>query len=380
MEELSTQYPKLHPLLNTLKEGFQSTIRNIVANEVKEKGIRESSKIMEERENLSKIQKQFDDRGVIIEEQEGVIESKDDVIRELRRENEGLQAMLEKHRVNGIQLQDENDRLRVEIDRMHRMEEDIIEKCEMFESTDQDLAIALKEMREQEKQQEVSKFSKYSKEVPKLDLEKVQEIIRLKCESDNLDSYSEEEEEENEGEMNKYYSERNDYEDTSEEEVADPKQNLRALLGDLPSNPKPALFDYEEKKTESEVEPEIDHQNVEFENNHVPSDHSASKSSHLGSDKYVLYDDSSSAGSYYSGMISPANQESSFVPKLNLGGFKNFNTNPQPEKVQIIEPKPPVKMPNLEGLKQKDFQDEFMEKYNEFSDSWREQIEREKRY
>ena len=64
----------------------------------------------------------------------------------------------------------------------------------MFESTDQDLAIALKEMREQEKQQDRQKLEKYAKEVPKLDLEKVQEIIRLKCEEENM-SYEEEEEE-----------------------------------------------------------------------------------------------------------------------------------------------------------------------------------------
>lgn len=203
LEELTTHYPKLKDLLITLKEGFQATIRNIVANKIKEKGIRDSNKINEERENLHKIQKQFDDRGVIIEEQEDIIESKDDMIQQMKQriatltnENQSLQNMLEKHRVNGIKLQDENDQLRGDIERMRKLEDDIIERCEMFESTDQDLAVALKEMREQEKLEDAQKLEKYSKDVPKLNLEKVQEIIRLKCEEENMESYIEEEEEE----------------------------------------------------------------------------------------------------------------------------------------------------------------------------------------
>ena len=127
----------------------------------------------------------------------------------------------------------------------------------MFESTDQDLAIALKEMREQERVQDRTKFAKHAKEVPTLNLEKVQEIIRLKCEEDNYSEEEEEEEHEQEGE--RFFSERNGYDDTtSEEEVPDPKQNIRALLGglNLKSKPqvkeeekekKPALFDYEDK-------------------------------------------------------------------------------------------------------------------------------------
>jgi hypothetical protein len=59
----------------------------------------------------------------------------------------------------------------------------------MFESTDQDLAIALKELREQEKQKDALKFQKYADAVPKLNMEKVQEIIRLKAEADGMDSY-----------------------------------------------------------------------------------------------------------------------------------------------------------------------------------------------
>ena len=190
LEDLATSYPKLKGFLSKLKEGFQSTIRNIVANEIKQKGLIETNRIMQERENFKEEQKkQFADRQLKIEQQEDIIESKNDAIAQLRQENESLQSMLEKHRVNGMRLQDENDQLRMEMDRMRRMEEDIIEKCEMFESTDQDLAVALKELREQEKQKDALKFQKYADAVPKLNMEKVQEIIRLKAEADGMDSY-----------------------------------------------------------------------------------------------------------------------------------------------------------------------------------------------
>jgi uncharacterized coiled-coil protein SlyX len=220
-----------------LKEGFQTTIRNIVANEVKEKGIRESSKILKERENLCKIQKKYAEKELKIDQQEGVIES--------------LQNMLEKHRINGMKLQDENDRLRVELDAMRKIDNEkhspdqnsSIQSMGMFESTDRDMAIALKELREIDKQKDLAKFQKYAKAVPKLDMDKVQEIIRLKCESEATDSYCEGEEsessrDENEGserfsyDLKRYYSERNDYEDSTSnhEELANAKQNIRALL------------------------------------------------------------------------------------------------------------------------------------------------------
>lgn len=38
LERLSANYPKLERFLSAIREGFQATIRNIVANEVKEKG------------------------------------------------------------------------------------------------------------------------------------------------------------------------------------------------------------------------------------------------------------------------------------------------------------------------------------------------------
>lgn len=128
LDDLAAHFPKLKSLLNTVKEGFQTSIRNIVANELKEKGLRESNRILKERENLSRIQKGYDDRGVIIEEQEDIIEGKDSLIRSLKQENQNLQKMLEKHRVNGIKLQDENDHLRAEVERLRKIEEDALER------------------------------------------------------------------------------------------------------------------------------------------------------------------------------------------------------------------------------------------------------------
>jgi hypothetical protein len=123
----------------------------------------------------------------------------------------------------------------------------------------------------------------------------------------------------------------------------------------------------------------IDHENTidqwEFENNPEPED--PQNESILESGKYTLYDDSSSsAGSYYSDAMYETNPNNVWIPKLNLGGPPAPKTNPQP-----IKP-PPVGLGlgNLEVLKQKDFQDEFMENYNEFSESWREQIDRDKRF
>lgn len=85
-------------------------------------------KMKEDQETLHKIQKQFDDRGLIIEEQEDIIESKDDIITGLKEDNENLQIMLEKHRIKGMALQNEYDKLKNEVDRLKQFEQDAIER------------------------------------------------------------------------------------------------------------------------------------------------------------------------------------------------------------------------------------------------------------
>lgn len=90
----------------------------------------------------------------------------------------------------------------------------------------------------------------------------------------------------------------------------------------------------------------------------------------------MLYD-SSSSGSYRSDFAAEPNENNPQVPMLNLCLSK---------KPDVAIPKIPLvnskgQFENLKQQKQnKDFQDEFMEKINEFSESWREQIEREKRF
>ena len=187
LEQLSQTYPKLKNLLMIMKDGFQIAIRNIVANEINEKKIQNTDKIQQQKENLSKMQKQINDRRLIIEEQEDIIESKDNSIQQMKHklntltdENKNLQSMLEKHRVNGIQLQDENEKLKNEVNQIKKIQEDIIDHCDGLESTDQDMAQALKDIRDQEIINQFHKFEKYSKHVPKLNLEKVHEIIRQK--------------------------------------------------------------------------------------------------------------------------------------------------------------------------------------------------------
>jgi hypothetical protein len=195
-----------------------------------------------------------------------------------------------------------------------------------FESTDQELAIAIKELRDQEKLQVHQKLAKFSKEVPKLNLERVQEFIKLRSEEDNLDSYAEEEEEDSqydqEGsdrlsyDLKRYYSERNDYDEFSEDANSDAKNNIKELLKDLTitaksnleeSKKEGNLFDYEQRKM-SEVEDFGQHNTIdqcEFEENSLPEE----DESVIKSDRYMLYDDSSSAGSYYSDMMYEANPD-----------------------------------------------------------------------
>lgn len=124
LEEVSKNYPKLRNLLGIIKEGFQATIRNIVSNERK-KGKQDSNKI----------QKQFDDRGLIIEEQEDIIESKDEIIKQMKQrinqlkdDNHNLQGCIEKQRLSGIKLQEDNERLRVDLERAQKIEEEIFER------------------------------------------------------------------------------------------------------------------------------------------------------------------------------------------------------------------------------------------------------------
>jgi hypothetical protein len=90
-------------------------------------------------------------------------------------------------------------------------------------------------------------------------------------------------------------------------------------------------------------------------------------------------------------MFSDARETNPCVPKLNLGGFKTQNAPPIPNIQNLpqnnTKPKPEIKAivleqpkTNLENIKQKDFQEEFMDKYDEFSQSWRDLIEQERRY
>lgn len=74
------------------------------------------------------------------------------------------------------------------------------------------------------------------------------------------------------------------------------------------------------------------------------------------------------------------------IPMLNFGMAKvdvkgGFDLN---KKAEAPAPPPAVKIPklglNLENIKKQDFQDEFMEKFDEYSKSWRDMIEQQKRF
>ena len=431
LDQISQAYPRLKHLLSTLKDGFQSTIRNIVAHKVDEKAkIMQKDGKIEQQQNLTDLQKQIDDRKLIIEEQEDIIENKDGALQKMKNkitsqseDNKKLQTILEKHRINGIQLQDENELLKLEIERLRKIEEDILDKCDVLESTDQDMAQALKDIRDQEYYAQQQNLSKHSKNIPKLNLEKVQEIMLAKWNESNI-SYNEGESEYESNsdplqyQIQQYYSQRkSDDLEGSESEVSNYKDNIRLLLQSSITKPlnieaevseQSKLFDYEPKREDS-IEAFEDQQTSK----QVPvmeQDEVSEPSEVLKNDQYALYDDSSSScESYYSQEIGQAIGGQPVVPMLNLGGGAKPEAMPIPmlnlgsvadpkmtvHPIQIPpeQPKPEVnvtptqlntvkkgKKITLENIKQKDFQDEFMEKFDEFSDSWRQLIEKEKRF
>lgn len=78
-----------------------------------------------------------------------------------------------------------------------------------------------------------------------------------------------------------------------------------------------------------------------------------------------------------------------FVPMLNLGSKiqpkQAANVAKSPPKPAIVIPQLPLKkIPNLalnlSQVKVKDFHDEFMEKFDEYSESWREMMKKQQRF
>lgn len=90
----------------------------------------------------------------------------------------------------------------------------------------------------------------------------------------------------------------------------------------------------------------------------------------------------------------PKAQNHPMIPKLNFNGSIPLKGEPFVPKLPINQPKPAEKAPppavekpsvpmlglNLENIKKKDFQDEFMEKFDEYSKSWRDMIEQQRRF
>ena len=72
----------------------------------------------------------------------------------------------------------------------------------------------------------------------------------------------------------------------------------------------------------------------------------------------------------------PKSNSSISIPNLNLG-----NIQPKPETRPVQERKGQLASRKISKKRtQLDFQDEFMSKYDEFSESWREQIDQQKRF
>ena len=295
---------------------------------------------------------------------------------------------------------------------LNKIQEDMIDNWDGLESTDQDMAQALKDIRDQEVIDQSRKFEKHSKRVPKLNLDKVQEIIRLKWDDSSM-SYGEEEEEEptsfeNSNQMSiRNYTWNDNANESSQDEVSDYKKNIKLLLQssikkskieDSDRVEKTNLFDYQMKHSQNSAwkGQSSQHSIIQSEHDQIEDDEKS-----LQSDQYMLYDDSSSScESYYSQDLYQSNKNNPVVPMLNLGGFKKKGPSPVPmlnlgsvsdpnnkmnaEPIQVPPPIPPPEPIQtklvLENIKKKDFQDEFMDKYDEFSESWRQLIEQEKRF
>lgn len=68
-----------------------------------------------------------------------------------------------------------------------------------------------------------------------------------------------------------------------------------------------------------------------------------------------------------------------FGGKIQLKGGPLEKLNPI-EKVSFVPPKIPGLGLNLENIKKKDFHEEFMDKFDEYSESWREMMKKQQRY
>ena len=75
-----------------------------------------------------------------------------------------------------------------------------------------------------------------------------------------------------------------------------------------------------------------------------------------------------------------------FIPKLNFGGKIQLKggpfekLNPIEQTNFVVQPKIPTLGLNLENIKKKDFHEEFMEKFDEYSESWREMMVKQQRF
>ena len=77
-----------------------------------------------------------------------------------------------------------------------------------------------------------------------------------------------------------------------------------------------------------------------------------------------------------------------FVPMLNLHGNahqkQEIKQDIAPKPAKVVPPIPIKKVPgfgiNLDQIKKKDFHEEFMEKYDEYSESWRDMMKKQQRY
>ena len=64
--------------------------------------------------------------------------------------------------------------------------------------------------------------------------------------------------------------------------------------------------------------------------------------------------------------------------------WEQRETKIEKDHAKIVPPMPIKKVPtlglNLDQIKKKDFHDEFMEKYDEYSESWREMMKKQQRF
>lgn len=210
------------------------------------------------------------------------------------------------------------------------IQENLLLRCNMMESTDPDLAMKIKEARDEEM---LCEHPEKPQAIPSLDLEAVMEKQKKDMEEEESEEY---EEEESEGEQ--HLSDILD----SDRELSTEKRGSQMEIQASPESTESFVDSqlYDTPRDEDQLVPKL---NLNFEGQ--------------GPQPEIEYEEEKCANSEQS------------TAKLSV----------PTSVVKEPEAKPLLDMSKLKQQRPKDFQEEFMENFDDFSQSWRDQIIKQNR-